>query len=74
MTLALIPTDAMVAELKRRYPVMAFAASTSFTEECDLDVAAWNGPPVVVNFMLDVMKRELMDDYLDDADDVDDTL
>lgn len=67
MTLALIHTDEMVAELKRRYPVMAFAASTSFTEECDLDVAAWNGPPVVVNFMLDVMKRELMDDYLDDA-------
>ena len=74
MSLALIPTDAMVAELKRRYPVMAFAASTSFTEECDLDVAAWNGPPVVVNFMLDVMKRELMDDYLDDADDIEEVL
>ena len=74
MMLDLIPTEQIVTELKRRYPVMAFAASTSFTEECDLDVAAWNGPPVVVNFMLDVMKRELMDDYLDDADDVDETL
>lgn len=74
MNLELEQTDALVAELKRRYPVMAFAASTSFTEDCDLDVAAWNGPPVVVNFMLDVMKRELMDDYLDESDDVDETL
>ena len=74
MSLALIQTEEIVAELKRRYPVMAFAASTSFTEECDLDVAAWNGPPVVVNFMLDVMKRELMDDYLDDADDIEEVL
>ena len=74
MSLALIQTEEIVAELKRRYPVMAFAASTSFTEECDLDVAAWNGPPVVVNFMLDVMKRELMDDYLDDADDIEEAL
>lgn len=74
MTLDLIQTDAIIAELKRRYPVMAFAASTSFTEECDLDVAAWNGPPVIVNFMLDVMKRELMDDYLDESDDVEESL
>ena len=69
-TLEEVTTSDLVDELKRRYPVMVFAGSTSFTEETDLDVAAWNGPLCLVNFLLDIMKSEVMDDYLDTAHDL----
>jgi len=70
MNLALATTDDILAELKSRYPVMAFVASTHFTDTCDLDVASCNGRVSQVNFMLDILKRNLVDNYMDDAEDL----
>ena len=70
MTLEEVTTDDLVGELKRRYPVMVFAAHTHFTQDEDFDFAAYQGSRAALIFVLAILHADIMDAYFDACEDV----
>jgi len=63
VTLQLLTTDDLVAELKRRYPLLVILGSADVSEDSRCELICYNGTFEELNLALDVAKVDLMEQY-----------
>lgn len=61
--LSLATTEAMVEELKRRYPLLIVAGSADLTKECSAEVLFYHGPLLSLLGLTDILHYDLIDQY-----------
>lgn len=71
--LSLATTDAIITELKRRYPLLLVAWSADTTKECSIEILYYQGPVLSLLGLTDVVHYDLIEQYdnaLEDAQDI----
>ena len=72
MTLDLIPTDQMVTELKRRYPLLIVAGSADLSKDCSAEILYYHGPLLSLLGLTDIVHYDLLEQYDDNLDQAED--
>ena len=72
MTLDLIPTEQIVAELKRRYPLLIVAGSADLTKDCSAEILYYHGPLLSLLGLTDIAHYDLIEQYEDNLDEAQD--
>ena len=72
MTLDLIPTDQMVTELKRRYPLLIVAGSADLGKDCSAEILYYHGPLLSLLGLTDIVHYDLLEQYEDNLDTAED--
>ena len=72
MTLDLIPTDQMVTELKRRYPLLIVAGSADLSKDCSAEILYYHGPLLSLLGLTDIVHYDLLEQYEDNLDTAED--
>lgn len=72
MTLELVTTDEMIAELKRRYPLLILAGSADVSPMVLCEVICYNGDVAAINLLLDTVKANLLEQFLDSIEEAPD--
>ena len=63
MTIDLIPTDVMVEELKRRYPLLLLAGSVDVSKECLCELLVYHGDLCTLLGLTDILHDDLLDQH-----------
>ena len=72
MSMDLIPTDNLIAELKRRYPLLIVAGSADVSLDCRAEILSFQGPILSLMGLTDVAYEDLVEQYKDFAHDAED--
>lgn len=72
MTLDLLPTDEMVTELKRRYPLLLIAGSVDLNQDCSVEMMFYQGPMLALLGLTDIIHEDLLSQYQDNLEDAED--
>lgn len=65
--IGLIETQALLDELKRRYPAMLMACSTNIDRDYAVDILSYHGPLTYLIGLTDILHDDLMDKYWDES-------
>ena len=72
MSIDLIPTDTLIAELKRRYPLLIVAGSADLSKDCRAEVMFCQGTILSLIGLTDVVYEDLLDQYYDRSEEAQD--
>ena len=72
MSIDLIPTDTLIAELKRRYPLLIVAGSADLSKDCRAEVMFYQGTILSLIGLTDVVYEDLLDQYYDRSEEAQD--
>ena len=61
----LTTTDDLVAELKRRYPLLIVAGSADMTKDYSAEMLYYHGPHMALLGLTDIIHYDLLDQYHD---------
>lgn len=59
----LITTEDLVAELKRRYPLLIVAGSADMSKDCSAEILFYHGPHMALLGLTDIIHYDLLDQY-----------
>ena len=72
MSIDLIPTDTLIAELKRRYPLLIVAGSADVSLDCRAEILCFQGLILSLLGLTDVAYEDLVEQYRDFAHEAED--